>query len=43
MESTNDFVEKLHENQEKTEKNKKHQGDGNPHYKLPNKKHTTNK
>ncbi|GGB44645.1 DUF4023 family protein [Fictibacillus barbaricus] len=42
MESTNDFVEKLHENQKKAEKNK-NQGKGNPHTQLPNKKHTTNK
>jgi Protein of unknown function (DUF4023) len=42
MENTSDFVEKLHEDQEKAEKNKK-QGKGNPHQKLPNKKHTTNK
>jgi hypothetical protein len=42
VESTNDFVEKLHENQEKDEKNKK-QGKGNPGTKLPNKQHGTNK
>jgi hypothetical protein len=42
MESTNDFVEKIHDDQEKAEKNKK-QGNRNPHTKLPNKKHTTNK
>ncbi|MGG1575395.1 DUF4023 domain-containing protein [Fictibacillus sp. NRS-1165] len=43
MENTSDFVEKLHENQEKAEKNKKHQGKGNPGSKLPNKQHSTNK
>ncbi len=43
VENTSDFVEKLHENQEKAEKNKKHQGKGNPGTKLPNKQHGTNK
>ncbi|MFZ3588498.1 DUF4023 domain-containing protein [Bacillus sp. DJP31] len=38
MESTNEFVEKLNEKQEKDEKNKKRQG-GIPSEKLPNKKH----
>jgi Protein of unknown function (DUF4023) len=42
MESTNDFVEKLHDDKEKAEKNKQ-QGKGNPHTQLPNKKHSTNK
>lgn len=40
---THDFVEKLHETQEKAEKNKKHQGKGNAGNKLPNKQHSTNK
>ena len=43
MESTHDFVEKLHDNQEKAERNKKRQGKGNPNQKLPSKQHSTNK
>jgi hypothetical protein len=43
MEDTSKFVEKLHENQEKAERNKERQGNGNPGFKKPNKKHTTNK
>ena len=43
MENTHDYVKKLEENQEKAEKNKKHQGQGNISEKLPNKKHSTNK
>ncbi|MGG5252777.1 DUF4023 domain-containing protein [Neobacillus sp. SM06] len=40
MESTHEFVEKLHENQRKAEKNKKTQGQQNaPSKKLPNKQH----
>jgi hypothetical protein len=42
LENTNDFVEKLQDDQEKAEKNKK-QGKGNPGQKLPNKQHSTNK
>jgi hypothetical protein len=42
MENTSDFVEKLHDDQEKAEKNKQ-QGKGNQGHKLPNKKHSTNK
>jgi hypothetical protein len=34
--STHEFVEKLHEKQEKAEKNKKRQGNGYPSKKLPN-------
>ncbi|MGM0877035.1 MAG: DUF4023 domain-containing protein [Bacillota bacterium] len=37
MDNTNEFVEKLHANQEKAEENKKHQGKGNPSKKLPSK------
>lgn len=39
MENTREFVEKLHDNQEKAEENKKHQGKGNPGKKKPNKTH----
>ncbi|MCM3720223.1 DUF4023 family protein [Fictibacillus phosphorivorans] len=42
MENTNDFVEKLHDDQQKQEKNKQ-KGKGNPGHKLPNKQHSTNK
>ena len=38
-----DELNKLHDAQEKAEKNKKHQGKGNPSNKLPNKQHSTNK
>jgi hypothetical protein len=43
MESTRDYVKKLHETQEKAEKNQKQQGQGNISEKLPNKQHSTNK
>lgn len=43
MDSTQDYVKKVQETQEKAEKNKKHQGQGNISEKLPNKKHSTNK
>lgn len=36
MESTHDFVEKIHENQRKDEQNRKRQGKGYPSKKLPN-------
>ncbi|MCD7035683.1 DUF4023 domain-containing protein [Metabacillus sp. GX 13764] len=39
MDHTNEFVEKLKDNQKKDEKNKEHQGNGNPGKKLPNKTH----
>jgi hypothetical protein len=39
MDSTNDFVEKLNENQKKDEQNRKRQGNGNPGKKKPNKTH----
>jgi hypothetical protein len=39
MESTHEFVQKLNERQKKDEKNRKHQGQGNPSSKLPNKQH----
>lgn len=38
MEDTNQFVQKLKENQKKQEKNKKN-GKGHPEEKLPNKQH----
>jgi hypothetical protein len=40
---TNEFVEKMNDIQQKAAKNKKHQGQGNPAGKLPNKQHSTNK
>ncbi|MRH44366.1 DUF4023 domain-containing protein [Aquibacillus halophilus] len=39
MDSTHDFVEKIHENQRKADKNKQNQGNGRPSNKLPSKKH----
>jgi hypothetical protein len=39
MESTNEFVQKLAENQKKQEKNRKH-GNNDPESKLPNHKHS---
>lgn len=38
MENTREYVQKLHENQKKNERNKK-QGNGNPSEKLPSKQH----
>jgi hypothetical protein len=43
MESTHDFVEKLHDTQKKAELNKKHQGKGTPAERLAKKQHGTNK
>ncbi|QGQ93934.1 DUF4023 domain-containing protein [Paenibacillus psychroresistens] len=43
MENTSDYLKKLEDTQEKAEKNKQHQGQGNNSEKLPNKKHSTNK
>ncbi|MDB5054519.1 MAG: hypothetical protein JWM44_2569 [Bacilli bacterium] len=43
MESTEEFLAKLHDKQEKAEKNQKQQGKGNTSAKLPNKQHSTNK
>lgn len=37
MESTHEFVEKLHDTQAKDEKNRRTNGKGNPSDKLPNK------
>ncbi|WP_075981738.1 DUF4023 domain-containing protein [Bacillus massilinigeriensis] len=38
MENTHEFVQKIHEQQKKAEKNKK-RGKGHPESKLPNKQH----
>ena len=43
MESTQEFVDKLHDTQAKDEKNREHQGNGNPAGKLANKQHANNK
>ncbi|MBL4953244.1 DUF4023 domain-containing protein [Neobacillus sp. OS1-32] len=37
--STHEFVEKLHEKQEKNRKNQHRQGDNAPSKRLPNKEH----
>jgi hypothetical protein len=42
MDSTEKFVEKLHDKQEKDEKNRKTQGQGAPSAKLPAKQHGAN-
>ena len=39
MENTKGFVDKLNENKQKAEKNKKTHGSGHPEQKLPNKLH----
>ncbi|MFD0050705.1 DUF4023 domain-containing protein [Actinomycetes bacterium NPDC127524] len=39
MDNTGEFVEKLHDKQEKDEANRKRQGKGKPTKKLPNKQH----
>ncbi|MCJ8012877.1 DUF4023 domain-containing protein [Paenibacillus sp. KQZ6P-2] len=41
--STRDFVNKVHEQQEKQRKNKEHYGKGEPGKQLQNKQHSTNK
>ncbi|MFB6467169.1 DUF4023 family protein [Cytobacillus sp. Hz8] len=38
MENTHEFVEKLHDQKKKVEKNNKH-GKGHPERQLPNKQH----
>jgi hypothetical protein len=43
MDDTSEYLKKLQDTQEKDEKNKQHQGQGNNSEKLPNKKHSTNK
>jgi len=39
VDNSSNFVEKLHDTQEKAERNKKRQGNGNPGKKKPNKTH----
>ncbi len=39
MDSTNEFVKKVVEQQQKQKKNQKRQGKGHPEFKLPNKQH----
>ncbi|MUT66110.1 DUF4023 domain-containing protein [Paenibacillus sp. NEAU-GSW1] len=41
-ESTEDFVAKVHETQQKQQKNKEHYGKGKPSEKLVNTQHTNN-
>ncbi|MDO7907527.1 DUF4023 domain-containing protein [Paenibacillus sp. JX-17] len=41
MESTHEYVEKLHDNQKKQERNRK-RGKGTPSAKLPTKQHSNN-
>ncbi|WP_409341873.1 DUF4023 domain-containing protein [Paenibacillus sp. MBLB4367] len=43
MESTGDFVKKVHDTQQKDEKNKQRQGGGQPQRKLPGKQHSYDK
>lgn len=43
MESTNEFVAKVHDKQRKDEANRKRQGQGTPANRLSNKQHSTNK
>ncbi|MEC0092363.1 DUF4023 domain-containing protein [Paenibacillus macquariensis] len=43
MDNTHEFVEKLHDTQEKAARNKKHQGKGAPSQKLATKQHGTQK
>lgn len=43
MDDTHEFVEKIHENQDKQKQNEKHQRKGHDSHKLPSKKHNTNK
>ncbi|MCG7408213.1 DUF4023 domain-containing protein [Paenibacillus sp. ACRRX] len=43
MDNTHDFVQKVHENQEKARKNQQHHGKGTPGDKLPGKQKSTNK
>lgn len=42
MDNTHEYVEKLHETQQKAEKNKR-RGKGSPEAALPGKQHSTNK
>nr|WP_017552387.1 DUF4023 family protein [Heyndrickxia coagulans] len=39
MDNTNEYVQKLNEQQKKQEQNKKRQGNGSPNEKLPTNRH----
>lgn len=39
MDNTNEYVQKLNEQQKKQEQNKKQQGNGSPNEKLPTNRH----
>lgn len=43
MEDTKQFVEKLHEDQQKAKRIQQRHGEGNPGSSLPGKQHSTNK
>ncbi|QMV41824.1 DUF4023 family protein [Cohnella cholangitidis] len=43
MDDTHEFVEKLHDTQNKAKRNKKRQNEEDPGNKLPGKQHSTNK
>ncbi|WP_084134401.1 DUF4023 domain-containing protein [Paenibacillus harenae] len=43
MESTREFVDKVHDTQRKAERNKRRRGEGLPANQLQNKQHSTNK
>lgn len=43
MDSTHDFVESIHEQQENSRKGSKHKDKENGGHKLPGKQHSTNK
>lgn len=43
MESTKEFVDKVHDTQRKAERNKRRNGQGSPANNLANKQHSTNK
>ncbi|WP_082865795.1 DUF4023 domain-containing protein [Paenibacillus crassostreae] len=43
MDSTHEFVEKIHDTQAKDKRNKEHQGKGTPDRQLPNNQHSKTK
>jgi hypothetical protein len=43
MDSTHEFVKKVHDTQDKDKRNKEHQGKGTPSDQLSNKQHTKTK
>ncbi|MGM0883484.1 MAG: DUF4023 family protein [Bacillota bacterium] len=43
MESTKQFVDKVHDTQRKAERNKRRRGNGDPQERMANKQHSTNK